>query len=73
MSFIINIVKLALLIVAVGVNGLLLSFLRDPFEDLIDDIKIKDYLYTLSDLGLILVIIGGMVLVTAFMAYLIFG
>lgn len=73
MSFIINIVKIALLIASVGVNGLLLSFLRDPFEALIDDIRIKDYLYALSDFGIILVIIGGMVLVTAFMAYLIFG
>lgn len=72
MSFII-VVKIALLIASVGVNGILLSFLTDPFEDLIDNIRIKDYLYALSDFGIILVIIGGMVLVTAFMAYLIFG
>lgn len=72
MSFIIIVVRIALLIASVGVNGLLLSFLRDPFEELIDDIKI-DYLYALSDFGEILVVIGGMVLVTAFMAYLIFG
>ena len=72
MSFI-AIFKVALLIVAVGVNGLLLSFLRDPFETLIDDIRSKDYLYALSDFGLMLVIIGGYVLVTAFMAYIIFG
>lgn len=72
MSFII-VVKIALLIAAVGVNGLLLSFLGNPFEDLIYDIKHKEYLYALSDFGKILVIIGGMVLVTAFMAYLIFG
>ena len=73
MSFIINIVKLALLIVAVGVNGLLLSLLRDPFDTLTVDIKFKNYLYALYDIGVILVIIGGFILVTAFMAYLIFG
>lgn len=72
MSFIINIVKLALLIVAVGVNGLLLSSLREPFETLTVDIKFKNYLYALYDIGKILVVIGVMVLVTAFMAYLIF-
>lgn len=72
MSFII-VVKIALLIASVGVNGILLSFLTDPFEDLIDNIRIKDYLYALSDFGEILVIIGGFILVTTFMAYLIFG
>lgn len=72
MSFII-VIKIALLIAAVGANGLLLSYLRDPLEDLIYDIKHKECLYALSDFGKILVIIGGYVLVTAFMVYLIFG
>lgn len=72
MSFII-VVKIALLIAAVGVYGLLLSSLRDPFEDLIYDIKIKDYLNALSDFGEILVTIGLIVLAVAFIAYIIFG
>lgn len=72
MSFII-VIKIALLIASVGVNGLLLSLLEDPFETLIYDMENKNYLYALSEFSLILVIIGGMVLVTAFMAYLIFG
>lgn len=69
----INVLRIALLIAAVGVYGLLLSSMRDPFEDLIDDIRIKDYLGALSDFGEMLVSIGLIVLTVAFMAYIIFG
>lgn len=71
--FFINVLKIALLIAAVGVYGFLLSSMRDPFEDLIYDIKIKDYLGALSEFGEMLVTIGLMVLTVAFMAYIVFG